>query len=463
MANRPTPGECTVGIAGFGTVGRAVARILASGAHPGVQLTHVCNRNVVRKRVDWAGGEVVWTDSFQALIDSPVDVIVELIGGQDPARSWIEQALAAGKSVVTANKQVIAQNGPALLREAGRQGRHLLFEAAVAGGIPILRGLRDGVAGDRLRRIQGILNGTCNYILTRMECAGLSFEEALSEARRLGYAEADPSADVDGYDAQAKLAILVGVGLGRVVDVDDIPVEPITPVAAIDFVYARRLGCVIRQVATAELVPGGGGGLHAAVQPALVPEASALARVDGSRNIVVVDGEFGGETAFSGFGAGGAPTAVAVVSDLMAIRAPERAAGGRLAAGDRGAVPGDPRVRGPSLPPLHDQRPSRNHREPGPGLLPSWDQRRCRAAGAGLAEERAAVRHDPGVLQLGIGSGGAGRGSAIRFPCAAAALAADIRRPVRRDRWFYAGVKCVHPHGAREGSNRTRARGEERP
>ena len=320
MANRPTPGECTVGIAGFGTVGRAVARILASGAHPGVQLTHVCNRNVVRKRVDWAGGEVVWTDSFQALIDSPVDVIVELIGGQDPARSWIEQALAAGKSVVTANKQVIAQNGPALLREAGRQGRHLLFEAAVAGGIPILRGLRDGVAGDRLRRIQGILNGTCNYILTRMECAGLSFEEALSEARRLGYAEADPSADVDGYDAQAKLAILVGVGLGRVVDVDDIPVEPITPVAAIDFVYARRLGCVIRQVATAELVPdGGGGGLHAAVQPALVPEASALARVDGSRNIVVVDGEFGGETAFSGFGAGGAPTAVAVVSDLMAI------------------------------------------------------------------------------------------------------------------------------------------------
>ena len=318
IVDRPAPGGCTVGIAGFGTVGQAVARILASGAHPGVQLTHVCNRNVARKRVDWAGGEVVWTDSFQALIDSPVDVIVELIGGQDPARRWIEQALAAGKSVVTANKQVIAGSGPALLREARRQGRHLLFEAAVAGGIPILRGLRDGVAGDRLRRIQGILNGTCNYILTRMECAGLSFDEALSEARRLGYAEADPSADVDGYDARAKLAILVGVGLGRVVDVEDIPAEPITPVAAIDFIYARRLGCVIRQVARAELTPDAGG-LHAAVRPALVPEASALARVGGSRNIVVVDGEFGGETAFSGFGAGGAPTAVAVVSDLMAI------------------------------------------------------------------------------------------------------------------------------------------------
>ena len=317
-ASRPTGCECTVGIAGFGTVGRAVARNLAGGAHPGVRLTHVCNRDVARKRVDWVGPEVVWTDSFQALLDSPVDVIVELIGGQDPARAWIEQALAAGKSVVTANKQVMASCGPALLREAGRHGRHLLFEAAVAGGIPILRGLREGVAGDRLRRIQGILNGTCNYILTRMESAGLSFEDTLGEARRLGYAEADPSADVDGYDAQAKLAILVGVGLGRVVDVDDIPVEPITPVTAVDFAYARRLGCVIRQVARAELLPDGGG-LHAAVRPALVAAASALGRVGGSRNIVVVDGEFGGETAFSGFGAGGDPTAVAVVSDLMAI------------------------------------------------------------------------------------------------------------------------------------------------
>ena len=338
-ASRPTGCECTVGIAGFGTVGRAVARNLAGGAHPGVRLTHVCNRDVARKRVDWVGSEVVWTDSFQALLDSPVDVIVELIGGQDPARAWIEQALAAGKSVVTANKQVMASCGPALLREAGRHGRHLLFEAAVAGGIPILRGLREGVAGDRLRRIQGILNGTCNYILTRMESAGLSFEDTLGEARRLGYAEADPSADVDGYDAQAKLAILVGVGLGRVVDVDDIPVEPITPVTAVDFAYARRLGCVIRQVARAELLPDGGG-LHAAVRPALVSATSALGRVGGSRNIVVVDGEFGGETAFSGFGAGGDPTAVAVVSDLMAIaRGNGPAADGWLpASGERSPV-----------------------------------------------------------------------------------------------------------------------------
>ena len=224
-ASRPTRCGCTVGIAGFGTVGRAVARILADGSHPGLRLTHVCNRDVARKRVDWAGPDVVWTDSFQALVDSPVDVIVELVGGQDPARGWIEQALAAGKSVVTANKQVIAHGGPALLREAGRRGRHLLFEAAVAGGIPILRGLREGVAGDRLRRIQGILNGTCNYVLTRMESAGLSFRDALAEAQRLGYAEADPTDDVDGHDAGAKLAILAGVGLGHVVRVDDIPVD----------------------------------------------------------------------------------------------------------------------------------------------------------------------------------------------------------------------------------------------
>ena len=203
------------------------------------------------------------------------------------------------------------------MAEARQSGAHLLFETAVAGGIPIVRALREGIAGDRLTRIRGILNGTCNYILTRMEADQVSFDEALAEAQRLGYAEADPTADVDGHDARAKLAILIGVGLGRVVQVEEIPLSPITPIAAIDFVYARRLGCVIRQVAQAELLPDGRA--RAAVRPALVPEGTALARVGGSQNIVVVDGEFGGETAYSGFGAGGDPTAVAVVSDLLAI------------------------------------------------------------------------------------------------------------------------------------------------
>ena len=310
--------SCTVGIAGFGTVGQAVARILSNGTHSGLRLTHVCNRNIARKKVEWVAPDVVWTESFDDLVDSSVDVVVELIGGLSPAREWIGRALMAGKSVVTANKQVIAHAGPRLLTQAGQQGRHLLFEAAVAGGIPIVRALREGVSGDRLYRIRGILNGTCNYILTRMEHAQLSFADALAEAQRLGYAEADPTADVDGVDAQAKLAILIGVGLGRVVRVDDIPLSSIAPIATVDFLYAKRLGCVIRQVASAELIQDTGG-IRAAVYPALVPETSAMGRVGGSQNIVVVDGESGGETAFSGSGAGGEPTAVAVVSDLLGI------------------------------------------------------------------------------------------------------------------------------------------------
>lgn len=317
MMTTAQTGPSRVGIVGFGTVGQAVARILSSGIHPSLQLTHVCNRQVNRKVVDWVSPDVVWTETFADLLDGSVDVVVELIGGASPARDWMEQALGAGLAVVTANKQVIAQDGPALFERARAAGRPLLFEAAVAGGVPIVRSLREGIAGDRLYRIQGVLNGTCNYILTRMEREGVSFEETLAEAQRLGYAEADPTADVDGFDAQAKLAILIGVGLGCEVDVDDIELGSIRPISAIDLSYAKRLGCVIRQVARAELLPDGQ--IRAAVMPALVPEDSSLARVEGTQNIVVVDGEFGGETAFSGFGAGGAPTAVAVVSDLLAI------------------------------------------------------------------------------------------------------------------------------------------------
>ena len=311
------PPQCRVAIVGFGTVGQSVARILASGIHPDLTLTHVCNRNVAAKQVDWVGPEVVWTDSFEEVLAADVDVVVELIGGSSPAEAWIGQALSSGTPVVTANKQVIAQSGTRLLSEARRHETHLLFEAAVAGGIPIVRGMREGVSGDRLTRVLGILNGTCNYILTSMEAEQVSFEDALAEAQRLGFAEADPTADVEGFDAQAKLAILLAVGLGRVVAVDDIPLAPITAVAAIDFAYAKRLGCVIRQVAQAELLADGSA--RASVRPALVPESSALARVGGSQNIVVVEGQYGGETAFSGFGAGGDPTAVAVVSDLLAV------------------------------------------------------------------------------------------------------------------------------------------------
>ena len=288
-----------VAILGFGTVGRSVARIVCDGSHPSLRLTHVLNREVKRKRVDveWMPSGVVWTDDIDTVLASDADIVVELIGGVDPAAGWIRRALEAGKSVVTANKQVIAHHGPELLPVAAEHGRHLCFEAAVAGGIPIISGVREGLAGDSLVRVLGILNGTCNYILTRMEADHVSFEAALKEAQDLGFAEADPTADVDGYDAQAKLAILSAVALGRQVPVDDVPLRTITTIEPVDFVYSRRLGCTIRQVAWAELEPEGDR-VRASVQPTLVPVSSALARVEGSRNVVVVEGRFGGETVF---------------------------------------------------------------------------------------------------------------------------------------------------------------------
>ena len=308
-----------VALVGFGTVGQAVARILCEGSHRRLRLTHICNRNVERKKVDWVPANVTWTDDIADVIGSDATVVIEVIGGVEPATDWIRRSIEAGKSVVTANKQVIAQCGGALMGLARKHHCHLLFEASVAGGIPVVQGVREGLAGDRLFRVLGILNGTCNYILTRMEASQVSFAKALTEAQSLGYAEADPTADVDGGDAQAKLAILSTVGLRREIDVDQIPLRTIRAIEPIDFVYARRLECTIRQVSRAELVEGNDRRVRASVQPVLVPLVSMLARVEGSQNVVVVEGTFGGETAFSGNGAGGNPTAVAVVSDLESI------------------------------------------------------------------------------------------------------------------------------------------------
>ena len=308
-----------IALVGFGTVGRSVARILCQERRQDLALTQICNRQVERKKVDWIPEEVVWTSNFGDVLRSDADVVVEVIGGNEPATGWIRQALEAGKSVVTANKQVMAQTGTELLDTAAANRRHLLFEAAVAGAIPIIRGLREGLAGDRLTRVLGLLNGTCNYILTRMEAAEFSFDEALKEAQDRGYAEADPAADIDGSDAQAKLAILSAVGLGRQVAADTIPLRSIRPVNSVDFLYARRLGFTIRQVSRAELLDGSDRRVSASVQPMLVPFSSRLAHTQGCRNVVVVEGMYGGETAFSGFGAGGDPTAVAIVSDLEAI------------------------------------------------------------------------------------------------------------------------------------------------
>src|SRR6201996_6839595 len=194
-----------VAIAGFGTVGSAVARILVEqGAASSFELAYILNRRIDRKRVDWMPGSVRWTDDIDEVLDSDIDVVVELVGGLDPAGTWVRRALASGKSVVTANKALIAAEGVALSELACRHRQHLAYGASVTGGVPVLSGLQEGLAGDQLVRVSGILNGTCNYILTRMEQGGISFADALLEAQRAGFAEADPSADVDGYDARAK-------------------------------------------------------------------------------------------------------------------------------------------------------------------------------------------------------------------------------------------------------------------
>jgi homoserine dehydrogenase len=235
------------------------------------------------------------------------------MGGLDPAYELVRGALQSGKSVVTANKQLIAHHGTELLKLADDNGLYLGFGACVAGGVPVIAALQDGLAGDRLVELRGILNGTCNHILTRME-AGASFADALREAQQAGFAEADPSYDVDGQDAAAKLAILARVGLKAAVSPEEVICRSIRSIAAIDFAYARDLGCTIRQISSARLADGGA---HVEVGPTVVPLDSPFAKIAGSQNLVISTGEFGGENSFGGLGAGGDPTAVAVVSDLL--------------------------------------------------------------------------------------------------------------------------------------------------
>jgi homoserine dehydrogenase len=330
-AARAVARPARVAIAGFGTVGQSVARLLQELAPPELQLAVILNRDVGRKRIDWLGPSVRWTESIDDALGDEVDILVELIGGREPAEDWIRRALRAGKPVVTANKQVIAHAGPELLEEAARLGCPLRFEAAVAGGVPVVHAIEHGLAGDSLTRVAGILNGTCNYILSRMERERLPFAEALAEAQALGFAEADPSQDIEGFDAQAKLAILAHIALRAHVPASAIQSRRIDTIDAVDFMYAEQMGCTIRQVAWAERTADPRV-LTAAVGPVLVPFDSPLARVRGSENLVTLRGRFGGETTFGGRGAGGEPTAVAVVSDLLAIAREAVPSGTRAAA-----------------------------------------------------------------------------------------------------------------------------------
>jgi homoserine dehydrogenase len=304
-----------VALFGFGTVGGSVARILVEQKPEGLELTHVFNRGVERKRVDWVPSSVVWSEDADAVLASDVDVVVELAGGLEPAGTWVRRALDDGKSVVTANKKLIAFHGVELERMAAAKGGHLKYGAAVAGGIPVIPGLEQGLAGDRIERIEGILNGTCNFILSKME-EGAEYALVLAEAQAKGYAEADPTEDVGGFDARAKLAILMRLALRVAVNPEEIVPRPITTITAVDFSYARDLGCTIRQIARADRR---GGAVAATVGPMLVDQRSPLAWSRGTENMVIVTGHYGGDVVFSGHGAGGQPTAVAVVSDLLAL------------------------------------------------------------------------------------------------------------------------------------------------
>lgn len=317
----------SIALIGFGTVGRAVAKILCDSAARGsLRLTHICNRNVERKKQPWVPSDVIWTDDVQSVLRSDAQIIIELIGGLNPAEQIVREALEAGKAVVTANKQLIARHGPDLLQLAASRGCALEFGASVAGGVPVLPALRTGLCGDRLHGIAGILNGTCNYILSRIENARIPFSEALEEAQARGYAEADASEDLDGGDARAKLAILVLAGLHTRVVPESVRARSIRPVDAVDFDYAAELGCTIRQISRAELKDGK---LYADVGPCLVASDSPFGRVQRNLNLVLTSGQYGGDMAFLGAGAGGDPTAVAVVSDLMFVA--ERLGAGKTA------------------------------------------------------------------------------------------------------------------------------------
>jgi homoserine dehydrogenase len=312
-----------IALFGFGTVSSSVARILVETRPEGLELTHIYVRSIAKRRVDWVPASVVWSEDADAVLASDVDVVVELAGGLDPAGGWVRKALHAGKSVVTANKKLIACQGVELERLAAAGGGQLKYGAAVAGGIPVIPGLEQGLAGDQIVRIEGILNGTCNFILSRMQ-EGAEYAAVLAEAQAKGYAEADPTEDVGGFDARAKLSILMRLALGVEVELDEIAPLPITAIASVDFSYARELGCTIRQIARADRAEGK---VAATVGPMLVDLHSPLAWSRGTENMVVFSGRYGGDVVFSGHGAGGHPTAVAVVSDLLALAQGSRRVG----------------------------------------------------------------------------------------------------------------------------------------
>lgn len=312
-----------VGLLGCGTVGGGVVQLLADdpvkvAARVGapVELRRVLVRDIDKPRVAELDRALVTTDPEQVLDDPEIDLIIEVVGGEEAALGFIERAIDAGKSVVTANKLLLATRGQSLLARARDRGVDLAFEGAVGGGVPIVRTLREALASDRVEGITGILNGTSNYVLTRMLDAGLGMAEAIAEAQEKGYAEADPSMDVGGGDAAQKLSILAMLGFGAATDYDDLHIEGITEIAPIDHRFAGRFGYRIKH-----LVVGRehGDDIELRVHPSLIPERSVLANVDGVLNAVLLEGRALGPCLVYGPGAGDLPTAVSVVSDALDV------------------------------------------------------------------------------------------------------------------------------------------------
>jgi homoserine dehydrogenase len=314
----------SVAVAGLGTVGAGVltvlrdnAELVAARAGRPIAVTAISARDRTRDRGVPLGGLRWYDDPVALAADPAVDVVVEVIGGSEgPARELVRAALEQRKPVVTANKALMAVHGAELAALAEHAGVPLAFEAAVAGGIPVIKALREGLAANRISRVSGILNGTCNYILTVMRERGREFAEVLADAQKLGYAEADPSFDVDGIDAAHKLAILAALAFGRPVAFEAVHVEGIRAISALDIGFAGEFGYRIKLLGIARQTEGG---IEARVHPCMVPQASPLAGVDGVFNAVVAEGDFVGRVMLEGRGAGAGPTASAVVADLIDI------------------------------------------------------------------------------------------------------------------------------------------------
>jgi len=313
-----------IGIAGLGTVGSGVLRLLKAQhgllsvrAGRPIEVVAVSARDRGRQR-DGDLSACRWLDDPAGLATAPdIDVVVELIGGDEgPARTLVEAALANGRSVVTANKALLARHGVALAHQAEANNATLAYEASVCGGIPIIKGLREGLSANTVTELQGILNGTCNYILSQMRDTGRAFEEVLAEAQALGYAEADPSFDIDGIDTAHKLAILTAVAFGTEVDLASVYIEGIRHIGALDITYADELGYAIKLLGIARRAEDG---VEQRVHPCMVPKGAAIAAADGVYNAVVAQGDFAGKVNFVGRGAGAGPTASAVVADLIDI------------------------------------------------------------------------------------------------------------------------------------------------